>query len=113
MTTTDIAALASAWLDGADCGGALHDALEEAGWPLEWASPDAHTYHYLYVQGTGWKLAQLYDRGSADHSQWWGLKGPHGPLSGGGVGMVGGVAATVAEARAAAEAALRQALRGA
>lgn len=109
MTTAEtLAGLCRAWLNGEDCGPALHDALEEAGWPLRWYAWNqeiadlrlpgvpldyALVSCYRWANGTksGWRWL-LQCRGGSFH------KGPHEP--------------TEAAGRKAAEAALRRALRG-
>ncbi len=102
-TTETLTALARAWLNGdRGAGSVLHDALEEAGWP--WVDFGPHQWH---LSGPATDLAHVwratYDRDDEAAGRW------HWQL---GMPVEYGTEASATEALAAAESALRRALRG-
>jgi hypothetical protein len=100
MTTTDLTALCRAWLGGdATAGPPLHDALCEAGWPLEWRRPQG--IWQLWVAGF-FCAAELWRR-TRPHKGWafWPIRGREESYH-----------RTARAAKTAAEQALRRALRG-
>ncbi len=104
MTTTDaLISLAMAWIHrDRSAGPALHDALEEAGWPLEWVWNCAVNAQ-LSISGKplGICLAEIWRRGPLDHG--WGFAIREQP---------GGMRETAESAQSAAESRLRQCLAG-
>jgi hypothetical protein len=107
MTTTDrtLADLGRAWLEGEEgTGPPLHDALEEAGWPLKWRHEALR--HSLLLSGYPRRLAAVW--GYSQRPDLWGWTLCSAKMR----PMECGTAHSLSAALAAAELALRRALRG-
>jgi hypothetical protein len=110
-----LTALAAAWTDPAcpdraATGVALHDCLEEAEWPLAWreeAPGERGIRHRLYIPGIVPWAASVWGYPRRPDLWGWVLRQLFWPFKG-----VEGTALSLVAAKAAAETALRNALRG-